>query len=408
MIQQLPDPSPESVRIVGYALTYWADFVTQLNNSPNQEFLDEHNNILRAVKMGLGAAETRRPALQLALDAFFVVESGGLWPAWIPMFEAVYGRFCDVDRTLHARFLGRLGQLYRLHSRLDEALAIHQDAAALIAPLPADSLIACEIAFQLAEDHRRKFQYEQAKQYGQAAWEAAETAQQSDAWRAAVANSLGLIYEGSGKLEEAADWYTISLGLWRPLQRPVESGRALSNLGNVLQRQGKLDEALLTYHQALRQLEGASLWLEKLIVQYNIAVVYFYQEEYGAAEAILTDAHLTMGRQPEMHLVLYASICHSLGNVIVKQGRFAEAEAPLRQSAAAWQKLGDDLSLANCLGVLAEALTGQGQVDEACQLYRQAIGLAANRRDIPWGEKLYQEFSAAYAALSDGAELIPQ
>jgi tetratricopeptide (TPR) repeat protein len=366
---------------------------------PRHEFLDEHNNILRAVKMGLGPAETRRPALQLALDAFLVVESGGLWPAWIPMFEAVYGRFCDIDRILHARFLGRLGQLYRLHSRLDEALAIHQEAAALIAPLPPDSLIACEIAFQLAEDYRRKFQYEQAKQYGRAAWDAAETAGQSDAWRAAVANSLGLIYEASGQLEKAAEWYTISLGLWRPLQRPVESGRALSNLGNVLQRQGKIDEALLTYHQALGQLEGASVWLEKLIVQYNIAVLYFYLENYGAAEAILIDAHVTMGRQPEMHLVLYASICHSLGSVTVKQGQFAEAEAPLRQSITAWQKLGDNLSLANSLGVLAEALTGQGQVDEACQSYRQAIDLAANQRDIPWGEELYQQFSAAHAAL---------
>jgi hypothetical protein len=38
MIQPPPDPSPESVRIVGYALNYWTDFVAALNASPAMSF----------------------------------------------------------------------------------------------------------------------------------------------------------------------------------------------------------------------------------------------------------------------------------------------------------------------------------------------------------------------------------
>jgi tetratricopeptide (TPR) repeat protein len=400
--------SAESLPIIRRALDYWLVFIQELKGSPDHSLLNEHDNILRAVKLGLGAEATRRQAMQLALAAFLPVESAGLWPAWTPLLEKIYGRFCDTDRTLYARFLGRLGQCYRLHSRLDEALVIHREAAALIAALPSDKLLICEIAFQLAESYRRKFQYEQARQQGLIAWEAAEAGQQSDAWRAAIASSLGLTCEALGQLDEAAHWYTTSVGLWRPLQRPVEFARAHSNLGNVLQRQGQMDDALLAYHQALRQLEGTSAWLEKLIVQYNIAVVYFYQQQYAAAEPVLREVYATLARQPDMHFVLYASICHSLGSVIAKQERFAETEPFFEESIAIWRKLGDDVSTANGLGGLAEALANQGQADAARHSYSQALALLANQRDIPWGEKLYPEFSAAYAALGECVEPVPR
>ncbi|MFO7540330.1 MAG: tetratricopeptide repeat protein [Chloroflexota bacterium] len=396
--------SPESVPIVGYALDYWEGIVAEWNGFPNQTFMEEHNNILRAVKLGLGVENTRRQALHLALAAFPLVEKSSLWPVWLPLFEAVYHRFCDTDRALYGRFLGRLGQLYRLHNRLDEALTVHQEAAAIIAPLPTHSLPACEIAFQLAEDYRRKFQYDRAKQYALTAWEAATAARQSDTWRAAAANSLGLIYEALGQPDEAADWYTVSLGLWRPLQRPVESGRVFNNLGNVLRGQRKMDEALVAYHQALGHLAGTSIWLEKLVVQYNVAVIYFDQEQYEQAEKNFREAYAALSRQPDVHFILYASICYSLGAVIVKQERFAEAEPFFEESINVWRELGDDVSLANSLGGLADALAGQGKADNARQFYRQALALLANQRHIPRSEKLYQEFLAAYTSLNDGVE----
>jgi tetratricopeptide (TPR) repeat protein len=400
--------SSESVLIVGYALDYWEGVVTELNGSPNQAFMVEHNNILRAVKLGLALEETRRQAVRLTLATFHLVESSSLWPMWLPLFEAVSQRFCDREREVHGRFLGRLGQLYRLRNRLDEALAIHQEAAAIIASLPPQSLAACEIAFQLAEDYRRKFRYEQARQYALTAWAAAAATRQSDAWRAATANSIGLIYEALGQLDEAADWYSVALDLWRPLQRPVESGRVYNNLGNVLRGQSKIDEALLAYHQALNHLTRTSIWLEKLVVQYNIAVIYFDQAQYEQAEAHLRETYSAMSRQPELHFVLYASICYSLGAVIVKQARFAEAEPFFATSITVWRELGDEVNQANSLGGLAEALASQGKADKARQLYDQALALLANLRGIPSSEKLYQEFSAAYVALGDGAELAPE
>ncbi len=392
--------APESVQITARALDYWRDVVHSLDGIPNQMFLAEQANILRAVKLGMGAEGTRGSALHLALAAFPLVVNSGFAADWLPLYEAVYGRFCAIDREQYGRFLGRLGQLYRLDNRVDEALRVHQTAVALIAPLPSDSLIACEIAFQLAEDYRRLAQLEPAKEHALAAWHCAHASEQSNAWRAAIANSLGLIHEALFQLEAAAEWFHTTIQLWQPTNRPVELGRAWSNLGNVLRQQQKPAEALLAFHQALSQLDKTSLWLEKLIVQYNTAVLHFSQKQYDQAEKLLRHLHLEMGSQPEAHPSLYAHVCHSLGNTLVKDGRLAEAEPYLRQSLPLWQALDDSLNRGNSLATLAELLTAQEKTEEACALYQEALALLANQRTTPRGDRLYQEFAAAFAALN--------
>ncbi|MBK8905136.1 MAG: tetratricopeptide repeat protein [Anaerolineaceae bacterium] len=397
--------TPESVQIITRALDYWLAVVQALDGFPNQTFLAEQVNILRAVKLGMGAEATRGQALQLALATFPLVGNSGRWADWLPLFEAIYGRFCTIDREQYGRFLGRLGQLYRLDNRVDEALHVHQTAVAVIAPLPPGSPIACEIAFQLAEDYRRLAQFELAQQHALAAWHSANAARQNGAWhaiswRAAAANSLGLIHEALLQLEAAADWFSKAIQLWQNLNRPVELGRALSNLGNVLRQQEKAEEALLAFHQALNQLDKTTLWLEKMIVQYNTAVLHFSQAQYDQAERLLRDLHLEMGRQPDAHPSLYAHTCHSLGNTILKHGRLAEAEPFLRQSLPLWRTLGDDLNLGNSLATLAELLGAQHRLDEARALYREALALLANQRATPRGKNLYQEFLAAFAALN--------
>ncbi len=399
MSQPLP-ATPESVRFIARALDYWWDVVQALGDLPNQTFLAEQNNILRAVRLGLGAEETRQQALQLALTAFPLVANSGHWADWLPLYEAVYGRFCPIDREQYGRFLGRLGQMYRLNNRVNEALLVHQTAGAIIAALPPDGLIACEIAFQLAEDYRRLAQYDQAKQHALAAWHSANASQQSSAWCAAAANSLGLIHEALHQLEEAANWFNTAIQLWQTCNRPVELGRVLSNLGNVLRQQQKPANALVAFHRALNQLEKTALWLEKLIVQYNTAVLHFSQEQYSQAERLLQELHLEIGRQPDAHPSLYAHACHSLGNTILKQSRLADAEPYLRQSLPLWQALGDDLNRGNSLATLAELLNAQHQTEEACALYQEALALLANQRATRRGDSLYQEFSAAYAALN--------
>ena len=78
----------------------------------------------------------------------------------------------------------------------------------------------------------------------------------------------------------------------------------------------------------------------------------------------------------------------------------AEAEPYLRQSLPLWQALDDSLNRGNSLATLAELLTAQEKTEEACALYQEALALLANQRTTPRGDRLYQEFAAAFAALN--------
>lgn len=70
--------SAESLPIIRRALDYWLAFIQELKGSPDHRLVEEHDNILRAAKLGLGAEETRCQEMQLALPAFPPIESAGL------------------------------------------------------------------------------------------------------------------------------------------------------------------------------------------------------------------------------------------------------------------------------------------------------------------------------------------
>ena len=399
-----------SAPIILAGLAYWRELLGRRKGLPEQTFRREHDNILRAASLGLGAAATRPAAIELALRAFPLAENGGQWGEWLPLFQAMgemleNGRSSPTDQETEAHCLLRLGQLQRLSHQYDTAIATHQAAAALVAHLPAANPLASGIQYQLGEDYRLRGDLAAARPYARTAWRLAKTLPSPHHQQGAAANSLGLIAWASGELEEAAAWFTIAIPLWRELESWVELGRTLSNLGNVRQNQGALEEALIAYGQALAELGKTAAWVEVLKVEYNISVLHFVREEYAAAEQSLRAAYRSLsGQPPGSGVMLRAYVCHSLGSAILKQGRPAEAEPFLRQSLAAWATIGDELNRANSLGALGEALAGQGQRVAACASYGEAVDLLATRRETPRGEKLYQEFRAVGAALGCGGE----
>jgi tetratricopeptide (TPR) repeat protein len=396
MSQPRQDPAP----IIAASLNYWSGWVNGLNNLPTPAFAQKHELILYAVKMGLGLAATRRAAVDLTLATFLTVLSGGYWPAWQPVLETARAHaWPDLDPGQRIRLLSRLGQCYRLDGQFAQAAAIHHEAEELAAQSPDNNLLACEIAFQLAEDYRRQSEYAQAREHALNAWKRVKTNEEQKGWRASITNTIGLIDSATGQLDEADRWFVIAANLHRELSQPVELSRTLNNLGNVLQAQAKVDEALIIYQQALAQLADMDVLIEKLKVQYNIGVIYFDKEQYEKAETIFREANMLIAQQPSTGAIYRPYVFHSLGNAIYKQGRFGEAEPFLRQAVKEWQILGDQLNEGNSLGVLAGLLTGQGQIEAACSVYRQALALLAQQQTIPWGERLYKEYSQDYLAL---------
>jgi predicted O-linked N-acetylglucosamine transferase (SPINDLY family) len=126
-------------------------------------------------------------------------------------------------------------------------------------------------------------------------------------------NNLGNVFQQQGKLDEALACYRQALHL-----RP-NYAKAHNNLGNVFEQQGKLDEALACYRQAL---------------------------------------HL----KPD-----YAEAHSNVGNVLQQQGKL--------DAALAWHRRALQLRphLAEAHSNLGNALKDQGQLPEALACYRQAL-----------------------------------
>jgi tetratricopeptide (TPR) repeat protein len=385
----------DATPVIASSLAYWSDWVAQLHQRPTPAFAHKHDLIVHAVKLGLQSEATRRTAVELALATVHAVLSGGYWPVWQPILEAARAVWPDLNPELRIRLLSRLGQCYRLNGQLQAATAIHHEAEPLVSQLPSDSSIsreaAWEVAFQLAEDYRQQAEYARAKALAQNAWELVQDAEAQNAWRASIANSLGLIHWTMGELGEADQWFTVAADLWQVLSRSVELSRTLSNLGNVLQQQGKLDDALIVYKRALAQLDDTVAWVEKLKIQYNTAVLYLNRNQHELAENLLRDAYLTLTKQPGDNLILKAYLSHGVGDAILRQGRFAEAMPYLVQAVAAWEKTGDQLNLGNGYITLAKALHGQGQVEAACAHCQRGLAILETTRATPAGERLYQE-----------------
>lgn len=144
----------------------------------------------------------------------------------------------------------------------------------------------------------------------------------ADPEHAAALHGLGLLAYQTGRLAQAQELIARAVEHDDAGQAPYPF-----NLGIVLQRQGRLEEAAAAYQQALR-----------------------------------LSPH-------------YAEALSNLGNVRLEQGRTQEAEASYRRALAASPQSAEAL---NNLGV---ALKEQGRLEEAADCYRQALALKPGHQE---------------------------
>ena len=141
-------------------------------------------------------------------------------------------------------------------------------------------------------------------------------------------NHLGLVLAAQGKLEEAIEHYE------QALQIKPNYAYAHNNLGNALARQGKLTEAIQHYERALQI-------------------------------------------KPD-----YAKAYNNLGNALARQGKLTEA---IQHYERALQIKPDDATACNNLAV---ALIAQGNLDGAVQHFQQALNLATARGNTALAETI--------------------
>jgi len=162
-------------------------------------------------------------------------------------------------------------------------------------------------------------------------------------------NNLGNVLQSQGKLDEAMGHYRHALQI-KPHDADVHN-----NLGNALQVQGELDEAIRHYRQALRVKPDHVDVLSNLATAFSVlgkldeAISYFRQALRIAPNS--TKAH------------------YNLANMLKEQDKLDEAINHYHQ---ALQVKPDYVEAHNNLGI---ALQLQGKFDEAINHYRQALKL---------------------------------
>ena len=162
-------------------------------------------------------------------------------------------------------------------------------------------------------------------------------------------NNLGMVLAGQGRVEEAVAHYREALRI-----KP-DNEEAHNNLGAALSGQGRAAEAIAHYREALR------LKPDAVEAHNNLGLALAGQ---GQADEAIAQYREALRLNPDM------AVAHdNLGNALLGQGRAEEAAAQYREAL----RIKPDYAEAH--NSWGNVLFGQGRPEEAVAQYREALRL---------------------------------
>jgi len=199
--------------------------------------------------------------------------------------------------------------------------------------------------------------------------------------QASSLGNIGNVLQMQGKLEEALTHYHLALAIYQQAfgEQHFYVAAILGNIGNVLQFQGKLEEALTHYHRALaiyQQAFGKQHSSVALILT-NIGHVLQLQGKLEEAltyhQRALAISEQALGKQHSK----VADTLTNIGIVLQMQGKLEEALTHHHRALAiSEQALGKQHSTgANTLTNIGSVLQMQGKLEEALTHHHRALAI---------------------------------
>jgi tetratricopeptide (TPR) repeat protein len=192
-------------------------------------------------------------------------------------------------------------------------------------------------------------------------------------------NILGVVYNRTGRLDEAEATETEALEIARGLGDAELSGGILTNLSIVAEDRGDLakaaellDRAILAYRESGREVPPGQVYsaLANLAIdQGQLDTADAQLERALAAFRLLGDRRRT------------AMMLNNQGLVRRHQGRLDEAEALHLQSYAMREELGDTMGMGRIHNMLANLYLARGQFEAARESAQQAADIARQTSD---------------------------
>ena len=220
-----------------------------------------------------------------------------------------------------------------------------------------------------------------AKRYFEAGEEDFKPGSYEDAARN-YQKSIDLLPTMSAYLNAGLSWYYVSnypkaeqaflagLQLARKKGDEEFEGNFLGNIGNVYANQGKLEEALKSYQQALEIDKQIGNPLGEAAALCNIGSVYFQQGKLEEALKPYQQA-LEIHKKIGNSLGEAQDLCN-IGNVYANQGKLEAALKSYQQSLEIHKQIGNPLGEAQALGNIGLVYEAQGKSEKALQYLKQA------------------------------------
>ena len=251
--------------------------------------------------------------------------------------------------------------------------------------------------------------------------------------------TLGVVYRADNKYAEASRCFERALVMARDIVAESEIAAILFQRGLIRDEQGKYDEALQDYSEAMQY--GQRLQDNQLIVLglIRLAGLYHYTKKYIRADSLYAEALnkctderydylratvlnnyglLCEARhQPERALLLYRNalvierrwgrlrgvgrLYNNIGALFLNQEKFDSALVYQREALRLYEKTRYNAGLSNLLGTIAQTQNRLGRHSEAIVSARRALEYVGKNDFKPEQVLAYQVLSDAYTGLGD-------
>jgi len=191
--------------------------------------------------------------------------------------------------------------------------------------------------------------------------------------RAIALHNLGGVLRRQGKFEEAVDAYQRSHELSRALGDHRAEAMTLISIGGVLQRQGQFDQAIDAFRRAsdlAETLAERGLMVTALSDLGGVLQRMGRFEEAAAAYRQCYEILVERGDSQGQAMALF-----NLGGVFQRQGAFAKAAGALRESSALFKQSGDIHGMGMSLNSLGGVLQRQGKFDDVVHVFRDSFAI---------------------------------
>ncbi len=199
---------------------------------------------------------------------------------------------------------------------------------------------------------------------------------------ARATGSLGVIRMKTGRIDDAADWFTRALELASGLRARVIEIKTLTNLGWCYYTLGDYDRALGFLSRAESMAAAGSHEAERLYALQNVGNTHYRLGDLDKAAAAYQRA-LSSAREVGDKLVM-GELRSNLGIVALEQGRYDEAETSVREALRIKAEIEDLSGRQNSLQAEGEIWAGRGDYAKAEALYRDVLRSPHTERVALW------------------------